>query len=281
MSLFKFYGKPGLLLLLLMIVLISVSCVSLPMSKGINAESVSEITVPSSFFTYELINTYPHERNAFTQGLVFENGALYEGAGLYEKSSLRKVDIETGQVLQIYELPAQYFGEGITVYKDKVIQLTWKNNKGFIYDKDKFDLLSEFTYLTEGWGITHDGNRLIMSDGTSFLYFLDPETLEITGSVKINNNGAPLDKINELEYVNGRVLANIWQTDKIAIINPQNGNTGGWIDLTGLLQTQDYFGSVDVLNGIAYDSAEDRLFVTGKLWPFLFEIKLVPEYTLN
>jgi glutamine cyclotransferase len=210
--------------------------------------------------------------------LVFEDGTLYEGTGLRGRSTLRRVELETGDILQILKLPAQFFGEGVTIYGDKIIQLTWKSHVGFVYDKDSFELLQKFDYPTEGWGITHDGKRFIMSDGTSTLHFLDPVTLEEIGRVEVYENGDPVTRLNELEYVQGEIYANVWQTDRIARISPQTGQVIGWIELTGLLSAKDRSEPVDVLNGIAYDAKNDRLFVTGKLWPRLFEIELIaPE----
>jgi len=226
-------------------------------------------------YTYKVIHTYPHERDAFTQGLVFENGVLYESTGLYGRSSLREVELETGRILQIHDLSAQYFGEGITIYSDRIIQLTWQSQVGFVYDKQNFNLLREFNYATEGWGITNDEKRLIMSDGTSTLYFLDPKSLEENGRINVYDMGSPVSRLNELEYVNGEIYANVWQTDRIARIDPATGQVTGWIDLEGLLSPQDLVNQVDVLNGIAYDSKDGRLFVTGKLWPKLFDIELV------
>lgn len=227
-------------------------------------------------YTYKVVNAYPHDRNAFTQGLVFENGVLYEGTGLRGRSTLRRVELETGDILQVRELPAQFFGEGITIYGDKIIQLTWQSNVGFVYDRDSFEVLQEFHYPTEGWGITHDGKRFIMSDGTSTLHFLDLETLEEVGRIEVHDNHEPVTRLNELEYVRGEIYANVWQTDRIARISPQTGQVIGWIELKGLLSAADRSEPVDVLNGIAYDAKNDRLFVTGKLWPRLFEIELVP-----
>jgi glutamine cyclotransferase len=224
--------------------------------------------------TYEVVKVYPHDQNAFTQGLVIEKGVLYEGTGLYDNSTLRRVDLETGNVLQSYVLPDEFFGEGITVFGDKIIQLTWQNQKGFVYDKHSFELLQEFSYPTEGWGITHNGSTLIMSDGTANLYFLDPETFQKVGQVEVRDGNASVTNLNELEYINGEVYANIWMTDKIAIIDPQTGQVTAWIDLTGIY-TQENNDPNSVLNGIAYDAEGDRLFVTGKLWSQLFEIKLI------
>jgi glutamine cyclotransferase len=181
--------------------------------------------------------------------------------------------------LKLDPLPVHLFGEGITIYGDKVFQLTWKAHVGFVYDKDSFELLQDFSYPTEGWGLTHDGERLIMSDGTPTLHFLDPDTLEETGQIQVYDNKGPVTRLNELEYVRGEIYANVWQTDRIARIDPRTGQVTGWIDLAGLLSQEDRSQRVDVLNGIAYDAQLDRLFVTGKLWPKLFEIELMPTVT--
>jgi len=229
-------------------------------------------------YSYKVVNAYPHDRGAFTQGLAFDNGVLYEGTGLQGRSELRKVELETGEVLQVRKLGVRYFGEGICVYGDKIIQLTWRGNVGFVYDKESFELLREFHYATEGWGITHDGKRLIMSDGTSSLYFLDSETFEEIGRIKVRAGDRPVDKLNELEYVQGQIYANIWGRERIARIDPETGRVTGWIKLSGLLSPEDRGRLLGVLNGIAYDVENSRLFVTGKLWPKLFEIELVlPE----
>ena len=243
-----------------------------PVPTGSTAPSTSEATLR---YSYRIVNVYPHDQEAFTQGLVLEEGVLYEGTGLWAHSTLRKVDLETGDITQIYTLPVQYFGEGITVYGENIIQLTWKAETGFVYDRDSFELSETFTYTTEGWGITHDGTQLIMSDGTSWLHFWDVETFEEIGQIQVHDGNGPVTMLNELEYIKGQVYANVWQTDLIAIIDPQTGQVSGWLDLTGLLDPQDYYGRVDVLNGIAYDAENDRLFVTGKLWPRLFEIDMV------
>lgn len=225
-------------------------------------------------YTYEIVNIYPHDRNAFTQGLIFENGFLYEGTGLYGQSTLRRVELETGEILQYHAISNQFFGEGITIFEDKIIQLTWRSNKGFVYDEHSFNLLQEFDYTTEGWGITHDGNRLVISDGTATLHFLDPETYEVVGQVEVYDNG-PVTRLNELEYIRGEIYANIWQEDMIVIINHHTGQVTGWINMTDIQDIEDQVTS-DVLNGIAYDSKGDRLFVTGKKWSKLYEIKLIP-----
>jgi glutamine cyclotransferase len=194
---------------------------------------------------------------------------------MWGESSLRKVELETGKVLQIHRLPSDLFGEGIVVWKDKIIQLTWQHRKGFVYDRETFTLLREFTYPTEGWGITHDGSRLIMSDGSATLFVWDPETLQEIGRIDVRDQNGPVARLNELEYINGLIYANVWQTDRIAIIQPDTGRVVGWIDLAGLLKPEDRSSKVDVLNGIAYDAQGDRLFVTGKYWPKLFQIQLI------
>ncbi|MFO8101341.1 MAG: glutaminyl-peptide cyclotransferase [Dehalococcoidia bacterium] len=227
-------------------------------------------------YTYEIVQTYPHDRNAFTQGLVFADGFLYEGTGLHGRSTTRKVLPETGEVIQIYELPARFFGEGITIYKDSLIQLTWQSGIGFVYDKSTFELLDEFSYDCEGWGLTTDGERLIMSDGSATIYFREPESFREITRIEVKDGDNPVVRLNELEYVQGEIYANIWQTDLIAIIDAETGQITGWVNLRGLLAPEEQTQPVDVLNGIAYDAKNDRLFVTGKLWPRTFEIKLIP-----
>lgn len=252
---------------MLLAVLIAGSCA--------DGQQLNNGTQPVPVYTYEIVNRYPHDTGAFTQGLAFDRGTLYEGTGLYGRSSLRRVELATGKVKQIHELPAQYFGEGITVLEDVIVQLTWKSGRGFIYDRDSFKPKGDFTYATEGWGITHDGERLIMSDGTSTLYFLDPATFSTISHIQVYDNDTPVDSLNELEYINGQVYANVWQTDYIAVIDPDSGRVTAWLDLSGLLSPQDHSAPVDVLNGIAYDAVNDRLLVTGKLWPWLYEIRLI------
>jgi len=226
-------------------------------------------------YTYRVVNTYPHDPAAFTQGLVYADGFFYESTGLYGRSSLRKIEPATGKVLQKVDVPARYFAEGLALWQDSLIQLTWQSQLGFVYDKTTFDLKQDFSYLTEGWGLTHDDQHLIMSDGTSTIYFLDPETFQKTGQIEVRDEGLPVVRLNELEYIEGKIYANVWQTDKIAIIDPGDGHIAGWIDLTGLLSAAQSPGA-DVLNGIAYDAAKKRLFVAGKLWPLVFEIVLIP-----
>lgn len=222
---------------------------------------------------YQIVKIHPHDPEAFTQGLVFLDGVFYEGTGLKGKSSIRKVKPETGEVLQIQKIEDQYFGEGIAVVGDRIIQLTWQSGVGFVYDKKTFQRQRTFNYEGEGWGLTYDGTRLIMSDGTPTLRFLDPQTLKETGRLEVKDGGRPVDEINELEMVKGELFANVWPTDRIARINPKTGQVTAWLDLTGILDPRDRV-NVDVLNGIAYDAAGDRVFVTGKQWPKVFEIRL-------
>lgn len=219
----------------------------------------------------EVINTYPHDAKAFTQGLVSINGVLYEGTGRNGESSLRKVELATGTVQQRAMLPAQHFGEGITVLNNKVYQLTWQTHVGFIYDLNSFKQVQSFYLPGEGWGITHDGKQLIVSDGTANLRFLDPLTLKETGRVQVSEDGKPLDKLNELEYINGEVWANVWYTNFIVRIDPATGVVKSKLDLSDLNQSR---STDDVLNGIAWDAESQRLFVTGKLWSQLYEIKV-------
>ncbi len=236
-------------------------------------------SLPETFeplMTYEVIAVYPHDPVAFTQGLIYREGYLYESTGRYGESSIRKVALASGQVLKQVNLASDYFGEGLTDWGNELIQLTWREGVGFIYDIEDFSLLGSFELLTEGWGLTQDGEQLIMSDGSSSLFFLDPETFEVAGRVQVTDQGKEIDQLNELEYIRGQVFANIWQTDDIVRIDPHTGEVLGWIDLSGILP-EDARGEItDVLNGIAYDPQEDRLFVTGKYWPNLYEIRLIP-----
>ena len=230
----------------------------------------------ATVYGYEVVKVYPHDPQAFTQGLVFFEGGVFEGTGLEGRSELRQVELETGKVLKRRGIAADQFGEGITLFENKLYQLTWKSRKGYVYDRASFKLIRTFAYPTEGWGLTHDGKRLILSDGTPTLYFYDPKTLKSTGSVFVTQpDGTPLRNLNELEYINGEIWANVWQTDYIARIDPKSGKVTSFVNLTGLLpKNTNLTRNADVLNGIAYDPQDKRVFVTGKLWPFLFEIKL-------
>ncbi len=229
-------------------------------------------------YTYEVVRSFPHDTGAFTQGLAVEGDTLFESTGNYGHSTLRQVALQTGEVERIRRLSSTIFGEGLALYDGKIIQLTWKSGVGFIYDRDTFELLRSVSYPGEGWGITYDGARFIMSDGSSTLYFRDKVTFEETGRVFVRDGDVQVRNLNELEYVKGEIYANIWQEDRIARIDPETGRVTGWIDLEGLLESagrEETGGTEDVLNGIAYDATGDRLFVTGKWWPRLFQIRLV------
>jgi glutaminyl-peptide cyclotransferase len=227
---------------------------------------------------YQVLHTYPHDSKAFTQGLIFVDGHLYESTGLNGKSSLRMVDLTSGQVLQKTDLPTEYFAEGLTDWGSNLIQLTWISHKGFVYDRFSFRLLKTFTYEGEGWGLTHDSKQLIMSDGTAYLRFIDPDSFHVTRRLRVlDEAGKPVENLNELEYLHGAIYANVWQTDEILRISPQSGKVLAHIDLSGIMNKSELQGNGAVLNGIAYDAAGGRLFVTGKLWPKLFEIKIVPQ----
>lgn len=242
-------------------------------------------------YSYIVVNSYPHDNLAFTQGLFYKDGFLFEGTGLNGHSTLRKVDISTGKVIKMRKLENIYFGEGVTLFDDKIVQLTENNNLGFIYDADSFKLIGKFSYPTAGWGITYDGENLIMSDGTEVLYFLDKKTFKQVKKITVSANNSPIRELNELEYVKGKIYANIWHKDKIAVIDPATGKVLFFIDLSGLLSLKDKKNigysvlpwkefSVSAekeacLNGIAYDKKNDRLFVTGKLWPKVFELKIL------
>jgi glutamine cyclotransferase len=228
-------------------------------------------------YTYEVINIFPHDPSAFTQGLLYLNGALFESTGLNGQSTLRQVDLQTGKVRLQVPLRYEYFAEGLAVLDNKIFQLTWTNGKAFVYDLQSFKLQNEFTYSGEGWGLATDGKLLIMSDGTDTLRFVAPDNFKIQRTIRVNDHGRPILRLNELEYVKGEIFANIWQTDFVVRIHPATGNVAGLIDFSGLLQARDYDATTDVLNGIAYDAAGDRLFVTGKRWPKLFEVRLKPK----
>lgn len=229
-------------------------------------------------YTYQIVHVYPHDPNAFTQGLIYLDGHLYESTGRYGKSSLRMDDLTSGRVLQHVDLPEKYFGEGLTDWGSNLVQLTWKHEIGFVYDRFSFSLKSTFHYKGEGWGLTHDSKQLILSDGTEYLRFLDPNSFKETHRIRVTDeHGKPVQQLNELEYIHGEIFANIWETDRIARISPSTGKVVGWIDLSGIIDKRELSDPDAVLNGIAYDSSENRLFVTGKLWPKLFDIRVVPK----
>jgi glutamine cyclotransferase len=250
-------------------------------SDGISADSVSLVIevleAGTPVWTYTIVDSFPHDNRAFTQGLLFANGLLYEGTGLTGASSLREVVLETGDVLRIHPLAANEFGEGITLLDERIYQITWQNRRGYVYERATFAPIDTFGFTTvtrEGWGLTDDGERLILSDGSHRLYFYDPLTYAPLDTVEVFDAGARADDLNELEYIDGLVYANVWHTERIAQISPQTGTVVAWIDLTGLRARMQGSPGLDVLNGIAHDPGENRLFVTGKRWPWIYEIRL-------
>ncbi|SEN66474.1 Glutamine cyclotransferase [bacterium A37T11] len=231
-------------------------------------------------FSFSVVKTYPHDTSAFTQGLEYHDGIFYESTGLLGESSLRKVSVNDGKVLKKIDLPKDIFGEGLAVLPNNtIVMLTWRNGKGFVYDKNTFEKRSEFPFQAskEGWGLCFDGTRLIKSDGTNCLYFLNKETCAEEGYIEVYNDKGPVDSLNELEYINGLVYANVYQQDIIVVIDPKTGEVLRELNLIGLLPQKDHFDDTDYLNGIAYDAAGKRLFVTGKKWDSLFEIKILPR----
>jgi glutamine cyclotransferase len=267
--------------LVLAVVLIAVIVLGGALLILLNNKTAPAATA-TPIYTYSIVKTYPHDTSSFTEGLWYSDGIMYEssgsGNGPNYVSTLRQVNLTTGKVIKEYTLPIQYFGEGIAVVDDEIIQLTWQSNVGFIYDKDTFALLGNFTFTTQGWGLTYDGKELIMSDGTDNLYFLNATTFQRIGEVQVHDGNSNVTEINSLDYINGDVYANIWMTNKIAIINPATGQVKAWVDLTGLpASVASKTNENAVLNGIAYDQQNDRLYVTGKDWSSLYQIKLVPE----
>lgn len=237
---------------------------------------VSAAAAATPEYGYRVVHTYPHDTSAFTEGLFYLDGHLYESTGQNGRSEIRKEELATGKVLQRQSIPPQFFGEGIVAWEDRLYELTWQSHVGFVYDLDTFRPLAKFGYPGEGWALTRDDRRIIMSDGTPELRLLDPATMKELGRLKVTDEGRPVVNLNEVEVVKGEILANVWETNRIARIDPKTGHVTGWIDLSGLLSpTESPADSNGVLNGIAYDAKGDRLFVTGKLWPKLFEIKLV------
>lgn len=255
----------------LVVVTLALASVAQPHARERIAQSAPAV------YGYEIVQTFPHDTSAFTQGLVFLDGVLYESTGLNGKSTVRKVKLETGEVLQRRNVDAEYFAEGLTEWHGTLVQLTWQTQIGFVYDLGTFAPKRTFKYDGEGWGLTHDRTRLIMSDGSSTLRFLDPDTLKETGRVAVTDRNQPVTRLNELEYIKDEVYANVWGTDSIVRIAPATGQVTAWIDLRGLQSPADRTPTADVLNGIAYDAARDRLFVTGKQWSKLYEIRLVPR----
>lgn len=251
---------------------------TLPLRRALAvlAFSLALSALASADDSYRVLHVYPHDQQAFTQGLVFVDGHLYESTGEYGSSSLREEDLETGRILKFQALSSNDFGEGLTNWGNTLIQLTWQAHIAFVYDRATFHLLRTFHYPWEGWGLTQDGKNLILSDGTATLHFLDPATFREVRHIVVKDRGAPVTQLNELEYIHGQIYANIWHSNRIARISPATGQVLGWINLAGLLPAGLLSNPEAVLNGIAFDAAHDRLFVTGKLWPKLFEIKVVP-----
>jgi len=257
------------------IIIFTLCALFVQFEQALSAYSNENGSVP--IFGYKVLNTYPHDPEAFTQGLLLNNGKLYESTGIKGQSTLREVDITTGEVINSHSLGDEYFGEGISVVNTKIVQLTWRSKTGFVYNTADLKPIGRFKYKGEGWGITFDGKHLIMSNGTATLQFLDPHTFKTVGELEVHNEGSKVVMLNELEYIEGEIYANILGADKIARIDPHTGRVTGWIDLSGLLNKENKKKRVDVLNGIAYDKENKTLLVTGKLWPKLFEIEIVPK----
>lgn len=228
-------------------------------------------------YTYEVIQTFPHDPEAYTQGFFLHDGVLYEGTGLRGQSSLREVDLKTGKVNRSYNIPERFFGEGITIKDNKIYQLTWQGKTGFIYDLESFQPIREFQYNTDGWGITHNDTALFMSDGSHRIYVLDPDNLTELGVLEVFNERARMINLNELEWINGEIWANIYGTDYIAIIDPKDGSVLKMVDLTDIFDRRAYRKRADVLNGIAYNPESELVLVTGKLWPNVYEIRIIPK----
>jgi glutamine cyclotransferase len=258
--------------LALFLCLTSLNCQSAIVANRSRDKPPAGESAPST--GYDVVNTWPHDRDAYTQGLVFHDGKLLESTGEVGHSSLRRVELETGTVLQKIDVPPPYFAEGITLFKGKIYQLTWQHHLGFIYDASSFQKLGEFSYFGEGWGLTNDGKFLILSDGTNKIRFLDPDNFQVKKIITVSDKGRPVSQLNELEYVHNEIYANVWHDDRIARIDAESGRVIGWINLKGLLSPGEASDEEAVLNGIGYDEATGRLFVTGKLWPKLFEIRL-------
>lgn len=255
-------------------VLLRQALILLILCAGLSAQTTA---THAREYTYRVVHAYPHDPQAFTQGLVYHDGFLYEGTGLKGHSSLRKVKLETGEVLQKTDLPADLFGEGVAIFGSQIFQLTWQSHEGFVYKISDFQFVHEFSYPGEGWGLTSNNREIFMSDGTAEIRVLDPQNLKEKRRFTVRDGDKPIDQINELEWVGGEIYANVWQTDRIARISPSDGHIVGWIDLAGLLSPVYHLEPGAVLNGIAYDAVHKRIFVTGKLWPKLFEIAVVPK----
>ena len=262
----------GIVLFFLLIV-----CVACGNSTNTNlpkADTAPAPNAPAARYGYQILNIFPHDSNAFTQGLILMDGKLLESTGQEGSSSLRSVELATGKVLKKVDVPPPYFAEGIAVLNGKVYQLTWVHNVGFIYDAQTLEPTGQFNYQGEGWGLTTDGQSLILSDGSNRLKFIDPTSFRVTRTISVVEGSNPIDQLNELEFVQGEIYANVWHADRIAVIDPQSGRVKAWVELSGLIPEGELQDPEAVLNGIAYDQANDKLYVTGKLWPRLFEIRV-------
>ncbi len=254
-----------------------------PLSPGPNvyaafARRFASVRSPlTPVYHCQVVRAYPHDPGAFTEGLIFSRGSLFESTGLRGRSTLRKVNLQTGRIVREIFLPVRYFGEGLTCWHGRLIQLTWQSDTGFVYAQGSFRRLQKFAYAGQGWGLTHDARALIMSDGTADLQFLDPDSFKEIKRLTVRDHGIPIENLNELEYIDGNIFANVWLTDYIGIISPRTGDVKAWIDLRPLCRRVQREQPVGVLNGIAYDAVRHRIFVTGKLWPQLFEVK-IPGY---
>jgi len=239
--------------------------------NGIASDS---LRVEARQLSYEVVNSYPHDRTSFTQGLVWNDGGFYESTGQYGSSKLRRLEFPSGHVAREIDLSPELFGEGLALIGNRLIQLTWKSHRGFVYDRDTFQLSREFSYDTEGWGLTYDGTNLILSDGSSDLFYIDPASFKVIRKLSVKLNDRPIRELNELEFIEGEIWANVWQTDLVLRIDPQTGSVKSYLDLKGILAPSDSRGDENVLNGIAYDPEHKRVFITGKLWPRIFEIRV-------
>jgi glutaminyl-peptide cyclotransferase len=262
-------------------VFIKLSLIFLLLSSVLGESGDQIPRTPTPQYTFKIIHVFPHDSTAFTQGLAYRDGFLYEGTGLYGHSSIRKIRLETGKIVEHVDLPAEFFGEGIALHGKKILQLTWQSEKGFVYDLEGLHFLSEFSYAGEGWGLTTNGSEILLSDGTDKIRVLDGDTFRVKRWLRVHDGSSAITQLNELEMVEGEILANVWHTDRIARISPRDGTVTGWIDLTGLLSAAYRMDPEAVLNGIAYDPVRKRLFVTGKRWPSLFEIQVVPKTTFR
>jgi glutamine cyclotransferase len=262
------------LLLMVGLALFCLQCQPNSNTSSTNKAPTPQASGPVPKYGYQIVNIWPHDSNAFTQGLILMDGKLLESTGQEGFSSLRRVDLESGRILKKIDVPVPYFAEGLAALNGKLYQLTWQHNIGFIYDAQTFDHLGDFNYQGEGWGLATDGQSLILSDGSNRLRFIDPNGFRVTRTITVTDGNQPVRELNELEYVNGEIYANIWHDNRIAMIDPQSGHVTAWIDLTGLMPESELQDPEAVLNGIAYDQASDKLIVTGKLWPRVFEIKV-------